>query len=213
MTARATESTIEFAPLVAVKAAPTKASGIEDEVLSLFDEFRDPLLRYVCAFGISVSDGEDVIQDVFLALFRHLRQNGLRSNLQGWLFRVAHNLALKRRAWQHRERDRIDSGLRATHAVLDPRHDPEEQLADCQRRTRLIAVLNALPERDRHCVRLRGHGLRYRDIARVLGMSLGAVAKSLTRSIARLQRADERQTYALETRTPVDARIAPHRGP
>ena len=54
-----------------------------------------------------------------------------------------------------------------------------------------MAVLNALPERDRHCVHLRGHGLRYRDIARVLGMSLGAVAKSLTRSIARLHRADE----------------------
>jgi RNA polymerase sigma-70 factor (ECF subfamily) len=189
MTARATESTIELSPLVAVERADS--SAIEDEVLALFDDFRDPLLRYVCAFGISISDGEDLIQDVFLALFRHLSQNGARSNLQGWLFRVAHNLALKRRARLRREHGRIDSGLHAAHAVLDPQHDPEEQLAGSQRRTRLMAVLNALPERDRHCVHLRGNGLRYRDIARVLGMSLGGVAKSLTRSLARLHRADE----------------------
>jgi RNA polymerase sigma-70 factor (ECF subfamily) len=193
MTARATASTVALLPpLVAVERAPAAdSSGTADEVLALFDDFRDPLLRYVCAFGIPVSDGEDLLQEVFLALFRHLSRNGARSNLQGWLFRVAHNLALKRRARLRREHDRFDPGLHAAHAVLDPRHDPEEQLADSRRRTRLVAVLNALPERDRRCVRLRGHGLRYRDIARVLGMSLGGVAKSLTRSIARLQRADE----------------------
>jgi RNA polymerase sigma-70 factor (ECF subfamily) len=35
-------------------------------------------------------------------------------------------------------------------------------------------------------VHLRAEGLRYRDIASVLGISLGAVAKSLTRALERL---------------------------
>ena len=48
------------------------------------------------------------------------------------------------------------------------------------------AVLRAMPERDRQCVYLRAEGLRYREIANVLGMSLGGVAKSLARAIARL---------------------------
>lgn len=185
-------STIQLPRLVTLDSASTaNRAGLEDEVLALFDRFRDPLLRYVCAFGLSTTDGEDLIQDVFLALFKHLRQNGSRSNLQGWLFRVAHNLALKRRARQHRERGRTEADVDAARLVLDPQFNPEEQLADDQRRTRLMAVLNALPEKDQHCVYLRGHGLRYRDIARALGMSLGGVAKALTRSIARLQRADE----------------------
>jgi hypothetical protein len=76
--------------------------------------------------------------------------------------------------YDHRERGHFESDLDAAHSALDPRHDPEEQLADCQRRTRLVAVLNALPERDQHCVHLRGHGFRYRDIARVLGISVVA---------------------------------------
>ncbi|MQA29287.1 MAG: sigma-70 family RNA polymerase sigma factor [Luteitalea sp.] len=192
MSPRATDSSIELPPLLALESArATDAAGLEEEVLDLFDTFRDSLLRYVCAFGISVSDGEDLVQEVFLALFRHLRGNGGRSNLRGWLFRVAHNLALKRRAQRRREQDRFHADERAAHLVLDPVHNPEEQLTDREQRERAMAVLNALPERDRHCVHLRGSGLRYREIAQVLGISLGGVAKSLTRSIARLQRAIE----------------------
>jgi RNA polymerase sigma-70 factor (ECF subfamily) len=61
-----------------------------------------------------------------------------------------------------------------------------------QRRQRLLAVVQALPANDQQCLRLRAEGLRYREIATVLGMSLGAVSISLTRSLARLARADGR---------------------
>ena len=70
--------------------------------------------------------------------------------------------------------------------------NPESSSPAPQRQRRLLAVFNALPERDRRCLCLRAEGLRYREIASVLGMSLGAVSKSLTRTVARLERADER---------------------
>jgi RNA polymerase sigma-70 factor (ECF subfamily) len=56
----------------------------------------------------------------------------------------------------------------------------------------LRAVLQVLPERDRQCVALRAEGLRYRDIASTLGISLGAVAKSMARAMARLAAVLER---------------------
>ena len=43
-----------------------------------------------------------------------------------------------------------------------------------------------LPERDRRCLQLRAEGLKYREIARILGISLGAVSISLSRSLARM---------------------------
>jgi len=55
---------------------------------------------------------------------------------------------------------------------------------------RLQSVLHALPERDRRCLFLRADGMRYREIAKALGISLGAVAKSLARSMSRLMIAD-----------------------
>ena len=72
----------------------------------------------------------------------------------------------------------------------DPTMDPEQQAATRQRQKRLLAVVQALPEQDRRCLYLRAEGLRYRDITEVLGMSLGAVAQSLARSLERLHRAD-----------------------
>jgi RNA polymerase sigma-70 factor (ECF subfamily) len=70
---------------------------LEYEIVDLFTQFRNPLLRYVSALGLPLSDGEEVVQEVFLALFQHLRQGKPRTNLKGWVFRVGHNLALKQR--------------------------------------------------------------------------------------------------------------------
>ena len=38
-----------------------KPSQIELEVMELFEQFRDPLLRYALSFGISVHDAEEVL--------------------------------------------------------------------------------------------------------------------------------------------------------
>jgi RNA polymerase sigma-70 factor, ECF subfamily len=178
--------------LSAAPAFPAKPSEIECEVLSLFEQFRDPLLRYVLSFGISLHDAEEVTQEVFLSLFRHLQLRRSRHNLRGWIFRVAHNLALKLRHANQKSRDATASGWTVVERQFDPSPNPEEQVSFAQRRRRLLAVLRALPEDDQCCLRLRAEGLRYREIASVLGISLGAVSISLTRSLARLMRADGR---------------------
>jgi RNA polymerase sigma-70 factor (ECF subfamily) len=163
---------------------------LEEEVVALFDQFRNRLLRYLISLGLSPQDGEEVIQDVFLALFRHLSDGKSRDNLRGWLFRVAHNLGLKRR---HANREIASAQTEElAEERPDPGPNPEEQAAARQRQKRLLAVVRALPEQDRACLHLRAEGLRYREIAEVLGISLGGVALSLERSLARLARAGER---------------------
>jgi RNA polymerase sigma-70 factor (ECF subfamily) len=164
---------------------------VQQEVLRLFDECAAGLRRYVRSFGLDATATDDVLQDVFLSLFRHLHLERPRHNLKGWLFQVAHNLALKQRQ-RSRKRQQTEQTWDAAivdHA-LDPGANPEERLVDDQRRTRLRAVVRALPERDRHCLFLRAEGLGYRDIAATLGISLGSVAKSLTRAMTRLINAD-----------------------
>jgi RNA polymerase sigma-70 factor, ECF subfamily len=174
------------------RSASAPAIEIENEVILLFDEFRGRLLRYAMSLGIGVQDGEDVIQEVFLSLFRHLRLGRSRSNLRGWVFRVAHHLALKQRNSTHRRQATIAPDALLVETQADPAANPEERLDEAQRQQRLMLVFDALPERDRWCLSLRAEGLRYREIADVLGMSLGAVSNSLARSLARLARADER---------------------
>lgn len=176
-------------PLTAAADAvrPGKPSPLEEEVVGLFDQLRERLLRYLLSFGLPVSDGEEIVQEVFLALFQHLRRGRPRENLRGWVFRVGHNLALKRR--QAVKRNHEDLGAVQ---LADPALDPEAEFRRRQTQERLRAVVEALPDPDRHCLFLRAEGLRYREIAQVLDMSLGAVSQSLAKSLARLGRAAER---------------------
>jgi RNA polymerase sigma-70 factor (ECF subfamily) len=169
-------------------AAKAKPSEIEREVMKLFEEFRNPLLRYSLSFGLTIHDAEEVSQEVFLSLFQHLRLGKSRRNLPGWLFRVAHNLSLKRRYANLKSAEPGEGEVAEQH--LDSSPDPEEQMLFAQKRRRLLAVVHALPEEDQSCLRLRAEGLRYREIAAAVGMSLGAVSMSLARSLARLKRAE-----------------------
>jgi RNA polymerase sigma-70 factor (ECF subfamily) len=169
-----------------------KASEIEIEVIELFEQFRNPLLRYVLSFGLSVHDGEEIIQEVFLSLFRHLQLRKSKKNLRGWIFRVAHNLALKQRSANQRSCDTIGTDWAIAERQFDPSPNPEEQLAFAEKQRLLLTVAHALPEADQGCLRLRAEGFRYREIAEILGISIGAVSISLTRSLARLIRADGR---------------------
>ena len=183
------ESLQELA-LAAGTGSSAKPSPIEREVIELFGQFRAPLLRYVISFGISVHDGEEIIQEVFLALFRHLKLGKSQRNLRGWVFRVAHNLALKQWHANRKEQAMLDFDEALAQRQPDATPNPEQQAASSQRLERLQAVLQALPEQDRCCLNLRAEGLRYREIAATLGISLGAVSIALTRSLARMERAN-----------------------
>src|SRR5215831_6497089 len=163
-------------------------SALETEIVALFDELRSPMLRYLLTFRLPAPDCEEVVQEAFLALFCHLRRGRSRQNLQGWLFRVAHNLALKRMQRTRKDAVPIDVADDECPAV-DPALNPEDAFARDQSYRRLQAVIQALPQQDRQCLALRVEGLRYREIAEVLDISLGSVAKSLERSLARITRA------------------------
>jgi RNA polymerase sigma-70 factor (ECF subfamily) len=179
----------------AVETSPSP-SELEAEIIDLFDQFRGRLLRYTLAFGLPPQDGEEIVQEVFLALFCHLRRGRSRRNLRGWIFRVAHNLALKRRQVNHRVQDRVTSDEGVATRQLDPGLNPEEEMMGSQRQEKLLAILRALPQQDQCCLYLRAEGLTYREIAEVLAMSLGGVSISLTKSLARFRRADEVQYHA-----------------
>src|SRR5207302_9648090 len=66
------------------------------EATTLYRELRKPLLRYLICLGLSADEAQDVFQDAFLSLQRHLTSGGSQKNIRSWLFRVAHNAARNR---------------------------------------------------------------------------------------------------------------------
>src|SRR5580700_777098 len=125
-------------------AGSLESSPLEIEVVGLFEELRNRLLRYLLVLGLSVHDGEEIIQESFLLLFQHLRRGKSRQNLRGWVFRVARNLALKRRAAdQVRLRQIVEFDETSPKQSADRSPNPEEQLQGKRRQKRLLAVVQA----------------------------------------------------------------------
>jgi len=174
------------------QASEPMPSQIGEEVVELFEQFRTPLLRYLMTLGLNVQDGEEVIQEVFLALFQHLKKGKRGDNLRGWIFRVAHNLALKQFRSTKSKIERASVPIDEVQIeFVSPTATPEEMLEQAHSAEQIQAVIQALPEQDRRCLYLRAEGLRYREIAEALGVSLGSVANSLERAIGKLSRARE----------------------
>ncbi len=182
-------------PKIAIGASADQASArnqltaVQTQVLDLFDLLRNRLLRYLLSFSVTSADAEEIIQEAFLALFQHLQAGKSDENLQGWLFRVVHNLGLRRRRDDRRDLGQLTNSSPQEHLAPDPAPNPEEELSSQQTRARLLAVVDALQEQDRRCLILRAEGLRYREIAAILDMSLSSVSASLSRSLAKIGRA------------------------
>ncbi len=183
MASSSLSSSIEIELLVASSATSADA---ETMVLHLFDAHAARLRRYVYRCGLSPDAADDVVQEAFLALFRHLQNGGNRDNLPGWLVQVCFRLALKsrHRAARRSAHERPLEGL--AFEVADAMLSAEARLLTRQRRRWVNAVVQALPERDRQCLWMRAEGVTYRTIADELGISLGAVAKAIARAAARL---------------------------
>src|ERR1700745_311689 len=82
------------------------------EATALYRELRKPLLRYLVCLGLSSDEAQDVVQDAFLTLHRHLTSGGPQQNIRSWLFRVAHNGARNRQhSYDRRFGNQLDPDL------------------------------------------------------------------------------------------------------
>ena len=61
---------------------------------AMFEQQRLSVCRYLLSLGLRPQVASEITQESFLRLYRHLRSNGRSENLRGWVFRVAHNLAM-----------------------------------------------------------------------------------------------------------------------
>lgn len=179
---------------VQLKVSPAAPVSTEQRVVETFDRMYPKLLRYTLRLtSLPAHDSEEVVQDAFLALHCHLKSGKPLSNLDAWMFQVTHNLGLRRASNTRRETRRSVRIEGAGEEIApDPRPTPESAFAERAARSGVASALAALPPLDRQCLALRSEGLRYREIAGILGMSLGAVAKSLEKSFDRVARVTRR---------------------
>lgn len=166
----------------------------------LVGPLRPKLHRYCAGMTGSVIDGEDVVQDTLAKAFYALPTTRV-TNLEGWLFRIAHNTSLDYlRAKQRHDAVMTDDDIEL---VID------EVVAadDFDAASAALGNLMHLPPRQRSCVLLKdvlGHSIA--EIGDLIEASPASVKASLHRGRHRL-----RQIAASPVGEPVVALSEPQR--
>lgn len=156
-------------------------------VLEHYDREQTALRRYVAFLGLDPETASEIVQETFLKLHEHLLRGGDRANLRAWLYRVAHNLTRNSQtAFRSSKTDPL--------AVVTVAGDPiskdtsaEEDLLERERLRRLKEGIHKLSAAQRECLILRSQGLKYREIASVLSLSVSTVGENVQRGLEKLK--------------------------
>jgi RNA polymerase sigma-70 factor (ECF subfamily) len=163
---------------------------LHERVAALYETDREKIYWFLVGQGLDPARSQELVQEVFLRLFLAL-QKGIEIELeQAWLYRVASNLAVD---YWRREGRSMWVELDSLPAIADrfPSKDltPEAAAVRAQKLRRVATVLARLPKEQRLGVHLRMQGLRYSDIAKILGVSVATVSGLLSTAVERLRRA------------------------
>lgn len=161
-------------------------AGDEAAFAKLMATFEARTLGYLR--GIVGDDADDVQQEVWLAVYRHLRSLADPGAFRTWLFRTSRHRAIDFLRKRKREHELIeDVPLESVAAsTADNGGDDDQSLVIDE--AALTSALMAMPPPQREVMVLRYRdGLSYQEIANVVGRPIGTVRTRLHHAKKRLQ--------------------------
>lgn len=160
----------------------------------IYQRFAKMVFNLALRMAGTVEEAEDLSQEVFLRVHRHLAKFNGRSTLKTWIYRITLNHCrskLGRRRYPTRplaEENGGDPAYREGAELVDERRGPEEHVLARDAARRLARALTRLKPRFREAVVLRDlEGLSYDEIAEVLNIRIGTVRSRIARGRDRLR--------------------------
>ena len=171
-------------------------SGIEGAYEELIERYEQQVYGMVYRLLGNQSDASDVVQEVFLKVFRGVATFREQSSLRTWIYRIAVNEANNHRRWfvRHCKLEVPLEETRPEHPnsieyTPDPGRSPFEQAMDSETRTLIERALTQINPVFRTAVVLRDvQNLSYEEIAEILQVSLGTVKSRILRGREALRR-------------------------
>lgn len=140
---------------------------------------------YYAALGLvgSPQDAEDLSQEAFARAFRARARLDPDRPFYPWLYQIVRRLCYNHTRDARTRRRKMETAggwLAADARARAERDDPEPARARAELRTRLEAAIAKLPEAQREVFVLKEfQGLKYREIAELLGVPTGTVMSRL----------------------------------
>jgi len=178
-------------------------AGSEDAFSLLIAQYSQPIYTLIARSLQDPADATDITQEVFIKVFRSIRNFHGESSLRTWMYRIAlHEASNQRRWWTRHKRQEltIDTPLGAAEtedgdeslclgtSLTDGQNSPYKQAEQGELKARVEDSLRKLPEAFRTVVVLREmEGFSYEEIAEIVQIPAGTVKSRLMRGRAALK--------------------------
>lgn len=157
--------------------------GDTAQLALLFERYHLALFRYLLRMTRNRALSEDLVQEVFFRVLKYAKSYHPDSSFARWLYGIAHNAY-----YDSRHKVRGEAAVIAVPEARSAEPEPEELFARKQDVLFLEEALRKLPEDRREVLVLsRYHGLRYEDIAAILGCEIGAAKVRAYRALKELR--------------------------
>lgn len=164
------------------------APTTDERVAALYEAHRAKIYGFLVSQGVFPAKAQELVQDVFFRLFVALTKGSEIESEQAWLYNVASKLAVD--YWRREGRPmwvELDAASVMTENLRSKELSPEAAVTREQTLKRVAATLARLPKEQRLGIQLRMQGLRYREIAKILGVSVATVSGLLATAVERLR--------------------------
>lgn len=151
----------------------------------LYDCYCAPLLQVALAIARHREMAEEIVADVFIAVWRHRKDLREITNLKWYLYAATRNIALNHlRKYAHHKTWHLDEASLPEYEI-----NPEAQLISNEMMQHINVAINALPPQCRLIFKLvKEDGLKYREVADLLNISIKTVENQVGIALKKLAR-------------------------
>ena len=158
---------------------------------SLVERYEAKLERYITRLGVrDPEDRADVLQEIFIKVYRNLNSFDQSLSFSAWIYRIAHNEAI---SWYRKQKARpegylVSEGDEIVKLMADQSTSPEDKFDQSIDKETLLRAMERLDDRYRDVLILRYfEHLEYEDISDVLKVPTGTVGTLVHRGKKQLK--------------------------
>ncbi len=177
-------------------ASPTHQTDLElvqnistgDEIAfnELYSRYNLPVYNFLIQLIHQTHAAEDLLQEVFLAVWQGSNKFRGKSTVKTWVFRIAYNQAIswirknKKKGWQHQNIDEL--------SVIIDETSPERALIELWQAAEIKSAIEQLSHKHRSVIELTFvHGFSYQEIADIMKCPVGTVKSRMSYALRYLK--------------------------
>ncbi len=164
-------------------------SGDDSAFTELMKRHYKSIMNFIYRFTNDRNDSEDLAQEVFLRVYRSVKEYKPQAKFSTWLYKIATNVCLTE----------LKLKRRMTNVSLDEIQENKHDIGDSTSpngydlinrrdiKDTIFQALNSIPERERISIILcKYEGFSYDEVADVIGCTVGAVKTYIHRGRMKL---------------------------